>query len=44
MLRTYRANPKVDGAVTFGMNCIVTAGVEHLLKVGQPVSANYRFE
>ncbi|RZI97329.1 MAG: MOSC domain-containing protein [Variovorax sp.] len=44
MLRTYRANPKVDGAVTFGMNCIVTAGVEHLLKVGQPVGANYRFD
>ncbi|RYF31311.1 MAG: MOSC domain-containing protein [Comamonadaceae bacterium] len=44
MLRTYRANPKVDGAITFGMNCIVAAGVEHLLKVGQPVGANYRFE
>ncbi len=44
MLRTYRANPKVDGAITFGMNCIVTAGVEHLLKVGQTVGANYRFE
>ncbi|AMM25281.1 MOSC domain-containing protein [Variovorax sp. PAMC 28711] len=44
MLRTYRANPKVDGAVTFGMNCIVLDGVEHLLKVGQSVGANYRFE
>lgn len=44
MLRSYRANPKVDGAVTFGMNCIVLDGVEHLLKIGQPVGANYRFE
>jgi uncharacterized protein len=44
MLRTYRANPRVDGAVTFGMNCIVLDGVEHMLKVGQSVGANYRFE
>lgn len=44
MLRTYRANPKMDGAITFGMNAIVLQGVEHMLKVGQPVAANYRFE
>ena len=44
MLRTYRANARVDGAITFGMNCIVLDGIEHLLKVGQPVGANYRFE
>ncbi len=43
-LRTYRQNARVDGAVTFGMNCIVLKGVEHMLKVGQPVGANYRFE
>jgi uncharacterized protein YcbX len=43
-LRTYRANARVDGAITFGMNCIVIDGVDHLLKVGQPVGANYRFE
>ena len=44
MLRTYRADPRVDGAITFGMNLIVREGVEHLLKVGQVVRANYRFE
>ena len=44
MLRAYRANAWVDGAITFGMNCIVLDGIEHLLKVGQPVGANYRFE
>ena len=44
MLRTYRANPKVDGAITFGMNCIVLKGIDHLLKPGQAVGANYRFE
>ncbi|QOF77832.1 MOSC domain-containing protein [Variovorax sp. 38R] len=44
MLRTYRADARVDGGITFGMNCIVVQGVEHLLKVGQVVGANYRFE
>lgn len=43
-LRTYRADPRVDGRITFGMNCIVLQGVEHMLKVGQAVGANYRFE
>jgi uncharacterized protein len=43
-LRSYRANARVDGAITFGMNCIVVDGIEHLLKVGQTVGANYRFE
>ncbi len=43
-LRTYRADPRVDGAITFGMNAIVLAGVDHALRVGQPVGANLRFE
>jgi len=43
-LRTYRADARVDGGITFGMNCIVIQGVEHTLKVGQPVGANYKFE
>jgi uncharacterized protein YcbX len=44
MLRTYRADARVDGAITFGMNAIVLQGVEHMLKCGQPVGANLRFE
>ncbi len=48
MLRTYRQNARLDGAVTFGMNCIViqggAEGSERMLKVGQTVRANYRFE
>ncbi len=44
MLRTYRADARVDGRITFGMNCIVVSGVEQMLKVGQAVGANYRFE
>ncbi len=43
MLATYRANPVVDGAVTFGMNAIVMSGADHVLSVGQPVAASYRF-
>ncbi len=43
LLQAYRQDARVNGAVTFGMNAIVLAGVEHLLKVGQPVGANYRF-
>jgi len=44
VLRTYRADARVDGGITFGVNCIVVQGVEHMLKVGQTVGANYRFE
>jgi uncharacterized protein YcbX len=43
-LRSYRADPRVNGAITFGMNAIVLQGVEHALRVGQPVGANLRFE
>ena len=46
-LSTYRQNDRVDGAITFGMNCIVlqggTEGAEQMLKVGQQVGANYVF-
>ena len=44
LLRTYRADPRVDGAITFGMNAIVLQGIEHMLRRGQPVGANLRFE
>ncbi|SCK38629.1 hypothetical protein VAR608DRAFT_3595 [Variovorax sp. HW608] len=44
LLRTYRADPRVDGAITFGMNAIVLTGVDHALRVGQRVGANLRFE
>ena len=43
-LQTYRQDARVKGALTFGMNSIVTAGVDHVLRVGQPVSASYRFD
>jgi uncharacterized protein YcbX len=43
-LRSYRADPRVDGAITFGMNVIVLEGVEQALRVGQPAGANLRFD
>lgn len=43
-LQTYRQDARVNGALTFGMNSIVTAGVDQVLRVGQVVSADYRFD
>jgi uncharacterized protein len=43
MLQTYRANQLVNGAVTFGMNAIVVSGEEQILRVGQAVTADWRF-
>ena len=42
-LAGYRADPRLDGAVTFGMNAIVLRGVHHVLAVGQSCCANYAF-
>ena len=44
LLQGYRQDARVNGAVTFGMNAIVLSGIDCLLKVGQRVDANYRFE
>jgi len=43
-LQGYRRNEAVGGAVTFGMNAIVVAGLDQTLRVGQAVSADYRFD
>ena len=34
----------VDGAVTFGMNAIVLQGLDQTLRVGQAVTADWRFD
>ncbi|MBP7564398.1 MAG: MOSC N-terminal beta barrel domain-containing protein [Burkholderiaceae bacterium] len=44
MLRTYRANARMDGRITFGTNAIVIEGVDRVLRVGQAVRADYVFE
>jgi uncharacterized protein len=42
-LQSYRANPIMDGAVTFGMNAIILSGEGSTLRVGQAVGANVAF-
>ncbi|MDF1484755.1 MOSC N-terminal beta barrel domain-containing protein [Ramlibacter sp. H39-3-26] len=44
MLQTYRHDHRLDGAVTFGMNAIVCAGVGAWLRTGQSVGGNFRFD
>jgi uncharacterized protein YcbX len=42
-LRTYRSNELLKGAMSFGMNLVIAQGVDQTLKVGQAVTADYRF-
>ena len=42
-LQGYRQDPRVDGAVTFGMNAIPLQGLGEVLRVGQVVRGNYQF-
>jgi uncharacterized protein YcbX len=42
-LATYRADPRVDGAITFGMNGIVLEGVDRTLRTGMRVHASVAF-
>ena len=43
-LQTYRQDPRVDGAITFGMNAMVLEGFGATLRVGQQVGANFNFD
>jgi uncharacterized protein YcbX len=43
-LQAYRANPVVDGAITFGMNAVVLDGIDCVLRTGQAAVADYRFD
>ncbi|MEX1167722.1 MAG: MOSC N-terminal beta barrel domain-containing protein [Hydrogenophaga sp.] len=43
-LQVYRQDRRLGGAVTFGMNAIALAGLGQVLKLGQPVSADWRFD
>ncbi len=43
ILGTYRANVRLDGAICFGMNCIVTAGAGAELRVGQELEVELAF-
>jgi uncharacterized protein YcbX len=43
VLASFRANPRLGGAPTFGQNAIVAAGLDGVLRVGDPVQVDYRF-
>lgn len=43
ILQTYRANPKVDGGITFGMNTILLEGEGQVLRIGQEVEVTLAF-
>ena len=42
-LQGYRQDARLNGAVTFGMNCILLEGIGSVLRVGQAVSAEIDF-
>ncbi len=43
-LAAYRADARLDGAITFGMNAVIVEGIERGLRVGMAGGASYRFE
>jgi len=43
-LQTYRQDPRLDGAITFGMNAIVLQGDGLVLRPGQTVGADWKFD
>ncbi|MEO6354000.1 MAG: MOSC N-terminal beta barrel domain-containing protein [Oxalobacteraceae bacterium] len=43
ILRSYRANPKVDGGITFGMNVILLPGQAQVVRIGQEVDITLAF-
>lgn len=42
-LSTYRANPRVQGGITFGQNAIVTAGFGEQIAIGMPLATGWTF-
>lgn len=43
-LQAYRQDPRMNGAITFGMNAIALEGAGQWLRVGQMVRADWRFD
>ena len=44
VLASYRADARMDGALTFGMNAVVVEGIERVLRTGLSGQATYRFD
>lgn len=42
-LATYRADPRMDGGLTFGQNAIVVSGSGQLLEIGQTLAYSFKF-
>lgn len=42
-LQGYRRNEILGGTPSFGTNAIIVAGIDRTLRVGQPVTGNFRF-
>ncbi len=42
-LAGFRADARVNGGITFGMNAVVVEGLEHTLRVGQVARASLKF-
>jgi uncharacterized protein YcbX len=43
VLQQYRANARLDGALTFGMNAVIVEGIDRTLRPGLPGRATYAF-
>jgi uncharacterized protein YcbX len=43
-LAGFRADPRMQGAVTFGMNAVVVQGIDQVLRPGQAVNAGFKFQ
>jgi uncharacterized protein YcbX len=44
VLAAYRADARLDGSLTFGMNAVIVEGMERTLRVGAVGRASYRFD
>ncbi|MBY0556636.1 MAG: MOSC N-terminal beta barrel domain-containing protein [Burkholderiaceae bacterium] len=43
IMQSYRAKPELEGALCFGMNCLVVAGAGQLVSVGQEIFVTLAF-
>jgi hypothetical protein len=42
-LRAYRADARMKGGLTFGMNAVIVGGFEHTLRVGAGIAGSIAF-
>jgi len=43
-LASYRADPRMNGGITFGVNAVVVSGYGHMLRCGQAVRGSWQFD